>query len=334
MKHLRVSFILLLTLLACFGSFVTTFAQVQVINQRQIAMLEKAKRPHDPWPRGDGHALIGEPGSPLIQKGYHEPGGSFTPSPGGFSVSIWVLDKQGKLIATSDNIPMEKIQQQYIHKGDSKIPSIENTTPYYTSTWTRTDAGVWTLELGDQCDSCNIELVFRSVGPAGGPLSSVIWDQSRIILDRKWIGKLDVAPSSIIIGDESTGELQKAKPGKESVVSESGWGFARLGIDKSFKLTLTDTRPQYGSMLSYNKTSPQFSLQMPDKRFEASLTAQLSTLMMGYIGRQTGPGEPINYPLAWERDGAYSLMAMAKSGSARTAARLPGSRIDPSFYLV
>lgn len=116
-------------------------AQVQVINQRQITLLEKARRPDDPWPRGDGHALIGEPGSPLSQKAYHEPGGSFTPSPGSFGISIWVMDAQARLVATSDSIPIHDIQQRYVYLRDSKIAAIENVTPYYTATWSYIEAG-------------------------------------------------------------------------------------------------------------------------------------------------------------------------------------------------
>jgi hypothetical protein len=110
-------------------------AQVRISDQRQIALLEKARRPDDPWPRGDGHVLMWEPGSPLSQKAYHGPGGSFTPSPGSFGVSIWVRDQQNHLAATSDSIPIEKIQERYVYRGDAKIPSIENRTPYCTATW-------------------------------------------------------------------------------------------------------------------------------------------------------------------------------------------------------
>lgn len=308
------------------------YSQTQIINQRQLTLLEKAKRPGDPWPRGDGHAVIGEPGSPLSQKGYHEPGGSFTPAPGSFGISIWIVDSEGKRFATSDDIALDKIQERYVHVGDAKTASIESITPYYTSTWSYTAPGQWKLDIKDVSDAYNLEIVVRSVGPAGGPLEFVDWDKDRLLLDRRWILTPGVQPTTIFIGDESKGELATVKAGAVAVRSENHWGFARLRMKDSFTLTLKNTLPQFTSMLSYEKTTPQFSLQLPDKRFEQSLTSQISTLMMGYIGRQTGPGEPINYPLAWERDGAYSLMAMAKSGQLQTARELSVYFAENDFF--
>lgn len=302
-------------------------------NQRQITLLEIARRPADPWPRGDGHALIGEPGSPLSQKAYHEPGGSFTPSPGSFGVSFWVRDSQGRLVATSDSIPVEKIQQRYVYRGGAKIPGIEDITPYYTSRWFQTESGRWQLEFKNTASTNQIEIVFRSVGPAGGPLKSVIWDNSRLLLNRGWIITAEPAPKIMVIGDESKGELHTAKPQKTSINSDTGWGFARLNFDQpNLTLRLTDTRPQFASALSYEKTVPQFDFQIPDKRFEESLRSQVATLMMGYIGRQTAPGELINYPLAWERDGAYSLTAMAKCGQIQTAKELSVYFAENDFF--
>lgn len=311
-------------------------AQMQLINERQITLLEKMRRPSDPWPRGDGHVLIGEPGSPVSQKGYHEPGGSFTPSPGSFGISFWIMDQSDKLIATSDDIPIEKITQRYIHQGDAKIPSLEDQTPWYSCTWTYKAAGQWTLAFEDKADNYTVVLVVRSVGPAGGPLKRVIWDKTRLILDEQWILTPDRSPVSIVAGDETAGDLTRstadAAMPKEFASSASGWCYAKLGFSASFTVQLVKTTPQFASALSYAKTIPQFSFDLPDKNFEASLRAQVSTLMMGYVGRQTGPGEPINYPLAWERDGAYSLMAMAKSGQLQTAKELSLYFAENDFF--
>src|SRR5205823_2709107 len=73
------------------------------------AMLQ---RPNDPWPRGKGHVVLAVPGCLEANKGYHEPGGSFSPSFGSFGVSIWVTDSGGKIVATSDSLPFDEIQQQ------------------------------------------------------------------------------------------------------------------------------------------------------------------------------------------------------------------------------
>lgn len=109
--------------------------------------------------------------------------------------------------------------------------------------------------------------------------------------------------------------------------------FAKLGFNQaSFSITIVDTKPQYASLLTHGKLLPQFTMQLPDTSFINSLNAQITNLMMGYIGRQTGPGEPVNYPLAWERDGAYSLQSMAKSGNLQTAKELSYYFAENDFF--
>ncbi len=306
----------------------------QFINQRQIVLLEKIKRPDDLWPRGDGHVVLGEPGSPLSQKGYYEPGGSFSPSPGSFGLSIWVYDRAMNIIATSDNIPMDNIQQEYVYDNASGIPSIKTITPYYTCSWKFSDYGKWELSITNADSNAHIlAIVTRSVGPAGGPLTSGLWDSTKLMINHRWLVTASAKPSSIIIGDEEAGELLKNIPFRESVVSENGWAFSKMVMDNNnFTIIIKDTRPQYKGLLSYGKTVQQFDIELPDKRFVQSLQAQVSNLMMGYIGKQTGPGEPVNYPLAWERDGAYSLAAMAKSGNLQTARELSIYFAENDFF--
>lgn len=304
----------------------------QLINQRQISLLEKARRPDDPWPRGDGHIVLGEPGSPLLQKGYYEPGGSFSPSPGSFGLAIWVY-KGDSLIATSDQIPLPDIRQEFVFSDSSSVPAIECTTPYYTATWSWLEPGKWQLKVSAIQPSTRVELVARSVGPAGGALYSVAWDSTRLLLNRRWILSPSVPPASVVLGNEDAGELLKKPAASQLILNENGWGYAKIEMaDSSFSIMVSDTKPQYRSMLTYRKTVPQFTMDLPDKQFEKCLEAQVSHLMMGYIGRQTGPGEPVNYPLAWERDGAYSLVAMAKSGHLQTARELSVYFAENDFF--
>ncbi|RFZ90593.1 hypothetical protein D0C36_16625 [Mucilaginibacter conchicola] len=306
----------------------------QLINQRQITLLEQAKRPQDPWPRGDGHILIAEPGSPLAQKGYEEPGGSFSPGPGSFGVSIWVYDKNKKLIATSDDIAMDKIKQAYVYKNNNSIPSVETVTPYYTCSWTYLEAGRWEFSFKNNGQQdYQYSVVTRSVGPAGGPLTTATWEGDRLLINHRYIITLTGDPKSVTVGNEAAGELQKDIPEQTTMYNGDGWAFARLNMGNTpFGLKINDTKPQFNSPLPYSRTIQQFGMQLPDKAFERSLQAQVSNLMMGYIGRQTGPGEPVNYPLAWERDGAYSLVAMAKSGHLETARELSRYFAENDFF--
>ena len=58
------------------------------LSQREIVKRAMGQRPEDPWPRGWGHVVLASPGSQQPAKGYHEPGGSFSPAAGSFGVSI------------------------------------------------------------------------------------------------------------------------------------------------------------------------------------------------------------------------------------------------------
>ncbi|MBE7178473.1 MAG: hypothetical protein INR69_18875, partial [Mucilaginibacter polytrichastri] len=205
-------------------------------------------------------------------------------------------------------------------------------TPYYTCTWTYDEPGKWTLKVSRSSKS-KLGIVTRGVGPAAGPLTSAIRDSNRILINHRWILHSTAKAQKTVIGNEEAGELKKNIPAKDLVFSETGWAFSRAVYDEEkFSITVTDTKPQFGSPLAHTKTVQNFGISLPDERFEKSLQAQIANLMMGYIGRQTGPGEPINYPLAWERDGAYSLVAMAKSGHLETARQLSVYFAENDFF--
>ena len=48
--------------------------------------------------------------------------------------------------------------------------------------------------------------------------------------------------------------------------------------------------------------------------FADALRAQIVTLQTGLVGDETRPGDPLNYPLPWLRDGAYVVVALARAG--------------------
>jgi hypothetical protein len=75
------------------------------------------QRPADPWPRGTSHVVLGRIGSTELEKAYLEPGGSFSPSPGSFGVSFWVVDRSGALVTTSDDIPLDRTRATYERYG-------------------------------------------------------------------------------------------------------------------------------------------------------------------------------------------------------------------------
>jgi len=293
------------------------------LTQRQIVLHAMAARPDAPWPRGEGHVPLGVPGSPRTQKAYHEPGGGFSPSPGSFGVSLWIQSTDGRRLATSDDIPLEKIEQRYEWPEDGSVPALVSRTPYHGCRWALTADGTWEGEWRlKKATGGRATVLIRSVGPAGGPINSLHWDGRQLIVNCRWVLRFEPAGIQVSLGDER--EWPASASGERPWVGSDGWGYARveMGNRASLKMTIRDTAPQFASPLTYSCVKSALELDLPDREFTASLEAQAANLLMGFVGRQTCPGEPTNYPLAWERDGAYSVVAMARCGQIGTAKEL------------
>jgi len=58
---------------------------------------------------------------------------------------------------------------------------------------------------------------------------------------------------------------------------------------------------------------------VPDARFAHCLNAQIAHLMMNTVRDETRPGDPLNYPLNWQRDGAYIIAALSRAGLGEAA---------------
>ncbi len=293
--------------------------------QRQQVLTAMRDRPRDPWPRGEGHVPLGIPGSPRQQKAYHEPGGSFSPSPGSFGVSIWVVSPEGRRLATSDDIPMQEIAQRYEWNKESTVPSLVTETPHYECRWSLEREDLWRCELKPKAIVTNrVAVQLRSVGPAGGPLESLQWDGRQLVVNHRWIIGFEASDAIVGLGDEEQKDWDTARGATDSWKSGSGWGYARIGCGRAdvICLTIRDTAPWFASPLAHASAKSALELDLPDADFAASLDAQTANLMMGFVGRQTCPGEPTNYPLAWERDGAYAVVAMARAGQIDTAKQL------------
>jgi hypothetical protein len=71
---------------------------------------------------------------------------------------------------------------------------------------------------------------------------------------------------------------------------------------------------------------------VPDPRFQASFDAQLTHLLMSLTGEETRPGEPVNYPLAWLRDGTYTLSALARAGQLDASRKLARLFAERDFF--
>jgi hypothetical protein len=314
-------------------------------SERSLVRAAMAARPGDPWPRGRGHVLLAIPGTRDADKGYHEPGGSFSPGVGSFGVAIWsVGDADGRLTSSSDSVPLAEVQQRFEPAPDAtRPPSIVDETPRFHARWTAESPGRYRLDLTPRLGSNeHISLAIRSVGPAGGPIRSLAYDHGVLQIGDRWSIALSPAPTSVKLGQEPTTRdgpapnggagawwSTGAAPGTANSRWEgaSGWGFALLSWNgpaqpAQVTATISDRYPTPVDPLAPYPTSSSVTTVFPEARFAASLDAQVANLLMSLSGRQTRPGDPTNYPLSWLRDGAHIMVALARAGRADVACEL------------
>ncbi|MGH8613132.1 MAG: hypothetical protein ACREYF_14225 [Gammaproteobacteria bacterium] len=293
-------------------------------------------RPHDPWPRSQGHAVIAPPGSRTNEKSYHEPGGSFSPRVGSFGVSVLAWDGKGRLLASSDNISVAEIEQsfQWQGKGHGDLPSISTQTPYYRTRWSLPDAGRWSLGLEPgQRPVEELSLMIRSVGPAGGPICALEWEGNRLVVNHRWLLTLDPAPAAVCLGEETRPEWLGACSPKHAWVSEDGWAYAHLKLARAprFQLHIADPSAAQTSRGRY-ATRSSLTLSLPEPRFQEALDAQVAHLMMSLVGGETRSSDPVNTPIAWQRTGAYIITALARAGRMDVARDLSRYLAEHDFY--
>ena len=273
------------------------------------------EQPDVSWPRGLGHVVLAWPGSRLEQKGYHEPGGSFSPSPGSFGIQIAVRDGQGQIVGTSDSIDMTKLQQTWLLSEGQ--PAVETTTEFYRTRWRAAEPGKFSLALTPKTKGGNrIIVVVRSVGPAGGPIRSLRHKGYSLSVNERW---------EITVPQNTEGIQVLAS-------AEDDWNGAEISVPPTgeWKMTISDSHPAPPSPIPAGPLA--ISTNLPDTRFNAALTAQVFHLKAGLTGDETRPGEPVNYPLTWLRDGTYTLTALATAGELETARVLARLFAERDFF--
>lgn len=303
------------------------------IGDARLSVLQAMRdRPDDPWPRGTGHVPLGPLGSLETEKGYVEPGGSFSPAAGTFGVSFWIVAEDGRLIATSDDIPLDQTHARYVSSpaGETGI-SVE--TPYYAATWTVKGGAGFELVLEPRnTGGQHVEIAIRGVGPAGGALTMIEQRGDRLRLGESWtIGPLASGMRVTALGQEGDPGWTQPSPSKATVAqSPSGWAYARVAVaDEPVTLFLTRNSPIAADRLP-RQSLP--TLEGLDSRFTTALLSQVTTLQLGLVGYQTRPGEPLNYPLEWQRDGAYVVVALARCGQTALAEQLAMELARKDFF--
>jgi hypothetical protein len=304
-------------------------------NPQQQVVAQMTLRPGDPWPRNAGQIVLSLPGSPPNNKAFYAPGGSFSPAPGSFGVSIGVLDENGNLIATGDDLPIDEIQQRFAGGLNDAALGVLSETEFYQASWSALEKNNWQLDVQPVRDATTKPVVLiRSVGPAGAAIPSLDWDGQRLLISNRWIVKDIPDTAKVYLGSENTENWI----GEESNLSHwedpYGWGFARIELDQgnSWTFILEDTFADEAQDYTLSEPLSRLLLDLPDSQFVDSLTAQFSHLLMGVVGDRVYPSDPVSSPMPRFRDGAYQMVALALSGNSAVAKQLSPYFAENDFF--
>jgi len=163
-------------------------------NFLEHAMLRKMKEKHQDWiwNRSDTHIILGVPGTIDGLRTPVEPGNSFSPGPGTYGVSTWIYN-QGELHAPETK-PIEELDWCFTDGHIPIVKSAWNAGGINVSSrlFTTGDAQIsdirdyFAVELENATDKtaeASFYLVIRSVGPAGGPIRSLSYKNSNVIIN-------------------------------------------------------------------------------------------------------------------------------------------------------
>lgn len=339
LTHLRkvaTSIVIALIPLCAFNNW-QTFQKARdiAIPPRQEVIKQIALRPMDFWSKFDSHAIVAIPGSLENDKAYIEPGGSFSPKVGSFGLSVWMMNNQQQIIHTSDTLKPSVSQQALFWPPNSVIPSIVTISPFYKSTVGLQANNRWSYDIKLTNSNSHTPLVvIRSVGPAGGPIYSLRWDHQRLLVNDKWHLTFDPMPKHTTLGEEGSHPWHASTSSAKAIQSQKGWAFANLAFDASqtIKVRIEELNSTSSYLFPTESIGSRASFNLPDQRFSDSLNAQIAHLMMSVVKDETRPGDPINYPINWQRDGAYILVALAKAGQLQKAETLSKVFAEQDFF--
>lgn len=306
-----------------------------ILQERLVLMDSVRQRSDDPWPRWTGHVPLARPGAADVDKGWIEPGGSFSPAFDSFGVSFWAVDAEGGPLETSDSVPLDQTTARYVDPLSAE-PGIEVMTPSWRVVWQVAGGDGYDLTLENRNrENRRIEIVIRSVGPAGGHLERAEVEGAQLQLPDGWTLEPTDGARPVHLGIEGEPNWTGAEPDEASdhlVEDRDGWVFARIMGPESGEVArfrLRRAAPLADPDLPV-ASGPQ--LTGVDPAFAQALYSQIATLRIGLSDGQTRPGDPINYPLKWLRDGAYVVVALARSGQVTLAQELALASAPDDFF--
>jgi len=183
----------------------------------------RAQRPGDPWPDPSVFARFNMPGLRVFDVGFWSPGGSFSPALDQFTVSVWVRDENGSLVANSDDL---KPIASDVSDGEGDAEVFAHTA-LYDIQWQPDGPRHYRMRLTAP-DRARVSLVVRGIGARNAPVRHLSWDGSRLTINRKWVIEGDSTALAAFLVDENQAGWQQARPDAREISVPSGWAAARL----------------------------------------------------------------------------------------------------------
>ena len=310
----------------------------QHLSEHAKVLDQMNKRPSDIWPRGVGHVVLATPGTLDVDKAYHELGGNLSPGVGSFGISLWMVDQNGHPIMASETLPLHEIRQAFQETENQDSPAIVTDTRYYRAIWSVCEPGCWRLHLS-AFNTQRPVVMIRSVGPAGGPIYSLDWDGWRLLINERWSVRIHPSPAVVFLGDEGSHDWLSKRSIATHSIHGSGWGYAGIELDKprqkqeeGWTIIFRDTRMTSSLPPVAFQARSNLHVEVPDDRFMASLQAQILHLTMGLVGQETWRGDAISFRSPALREGAYTIVALARAGQIETAKDLSHLMAEHDFY--
>jgi hypothetical protein len=201
----------------------------------------RAARPGDPWPDASAFHRLETPDVRVWDRYFWTPGGSFSPALDQFTVSVWVRDRNGALVANSDNLVPIEIDS-IDDEGEEEVFAH---TGQYDVHWEPDGPLTYRMRL-EAPDDAQVSLVVRGIGARVAPVRHLEWDGASLTINDRWvIEEEDSSEVAAFLVDENEPGWQVDRSERTEIDVPNGWAAARLERLSSGPITLVvrDLKP-------------------------------------------------------------------------------------------
>ncbi len=277
---------------------------------------EILRRPADFTAARSGRVFIGALNAPIEEKGIVSPGGTFSPAPGSFGLSI---------VDVTDASPSSESLAAIGAGVGYRAASTQGNVEIEPLT-----GGAWRYRFQPSEASERFVVRLRGIGPAGGPLREISRLSDRgYLLNQTWRLTFAAPAGPLMARDEKIGTPSSRV---DAFTSHDGWIEALITIgphalDLQIEPVRAATREPLGMALA-----PLPSAALDDDVFRASLNTQVLTLAASVSANQTRPYDPLYADGPWPQDSAYTSVALAAAGQSDLAKAIVRAALANDYY--